>query len=323
VSIFFVLSGFLLFYTYYKKDMIVSVSHSFRFAISKIKKLYSLHLLTMFCTVLVYFIISFYGVHSINIGVLIRDILLNVALLQTWIPDSSINASLNGVAWYLSATLFLYFSFPFIKKRIQNIKNSVLIIVSVIILILQVMGCIPMLSIFGKNSSVYVWFMYSFPVFRLGDFFIGCCLGKYFLEHENHGYDGKYRWTIAEISLMALTVWVIIWTSTNVDSLLLDALQNWTTLYVPLASGWVYLFAMNKGIITKFFHNRVFVFLGNMSPYMFLIHFVITQTTYVILLIFNLSLYGIWKIISVTIQLFLTIVITLAYMRFKKYDMRF
>ena len=39
------------------------------------------------------------------------------------------------------------------------------------------------------------------------------------------------------------------------------------------------LFAKNMGFITKVLTNRFLVFLGNISSYMFLIHFVITVTT--------------------------------------------
>ena len=56
VSVFFVLSGFLMMYNYYNKESIPKFG--FRFAWNKIKKLYSLHVITTILAAIYYVIIG-------------------------------------------------------------------------------------------------------------------------------------------------------------------------------------------------------------------------------------------------------------------------
>jgi len=56
---------------------------------------------------------------------LVGELGLNITLLQTWFPYAPINVSLNGVAWYLSVTLFLYFMFPYIARLIRGEGDTV------------------------------------------------------------------------------------------------------------------------------------------------------------------------------------------------------
>ena len=91
---------------------------------------------------------------------MVVDIVFNILLIQSWIPFSDVNTSLNGVTWFLSTMSFLYFIFPFIKKAIEKKKTVFLIICPVLIIIIQVVSCIPMLLLFkggGQNvRMVYV-----------------------------------------------------------------------------------------------------------------------------------------------------------------------
>ena len=112
VSVFLVLSGFMMTYSYYHKNRITNISlkDNILFAWKKIRNLYLLHIITML-TMLVF---AFIGIKS-DIRILIPKILLNILLLQEWFPLE--NASINGVSWYLSTAVFTYFLFPIILKK--------------------------------------------------------------------------------------------------------------------------------------------------------------------------------------------------------------
>lgn len=135
---------------------------------------------------------------------------------------------------------------------------------------------------------------------------------------EKESNDCSYKWSIIEILFTAVTTVIMVWPFTGIDSLVLKAAHNWTTLYIPLAAGWVYLFAINKGVITKILNNRAFIFLGNISANTFLIHYVITQYTNHLLSFLNLSVTGILKACIIASEFIVTIIATLAYMRFRK-----
>ncbi len=109
VSIFFVLSGFLLFIRYENKVFTCSLKNNIEFSINKIKKLYPLHIITMvFGVILRLYNVYLEGLSLKSVAAVIRDLFLNITLLQTWYPKSEVNVSLNGVSWFLSVMMFLF-----------------------------------------------------------------------------------------------------------------------------------------------------------------------------------------------------------------------
>lgn len=276
VSIFYVLSGFLMIYTHGNEEMELSFGSRVRFAINKIKALYPLHILTSFFAVLLS--LALFIAHGDGIKAYIElagKTVLTVLLLQTWIPHASVSVSLNGVAWYLSVAMFLYFMFPYIAALIRQKKKRFLVICCIVILGIQIVSCIPFIYFLGDSSFVYIWFMYFFPIFRLGDFFIGCCLGRLYADRPAADKPSVFKYTVLEAAAIAVTVGVFLWLRQPHDHIVLIALHNWTTLYIPLAVIWVYLFTVNRGLITILLNNKILISLGNISGYIFLIHYII------------------------------------------------
>ena len=313
VSVFFVLSGFLLFYTYEDHTFYLSPKNNLKFSLNKIKKLYPLHIITMTCIVLLQLLSMLK--QEITLSSIIKlfiKILLNVTLLQTWIPNNNINTSLNGVAWYLSVTMFLYFMFPWICKIIKKIRINFIPIICSFILILQLISCIPLIHYFGTNSPQYIWFMYCFPIFRLGDFFIGCCLGKLFMQHKSFNIN-FFITSIIEIIATIATIVVFQLLKLKTSNIFFVVLHNWTTVYIPIASMWVYLFVNKKGAITHLLSNKLLIYIGNISPYAFLIHYVVTQYTAAILKSFNININNIIYYIIILLQLVLSILLSIVY----------
>lgn len=324
VSIFYVLSGYLMFLQYGDSEINCSVKENIQFSWGKIKKLYPLHIITMCFAIVLQIIIRIHnGLSLKGIIYLIGCTGLNVTLLQTWIPYSSINVSLNGVAWYLSVTMFLYFVFPFIKNWIKNIKNSFLTLFCVAMLIFEIIICIPFIIILGADSPIYIWFMYCFPIFRVGDFLIGCCLCKRNIETVRNDNASFGKYSIYEIGATLCTVAVFIWMKQEIANPLLLATHNWTTLYIPLAATWITLFVEKKGCITMLLTNRVTIFIGNISAYTFLIHYVITQYFGSAISFLHLELSYLENVIKILIELIITIIVTLLYMKITKKKIEF
>lgn len=317
VSVFYAMSGFLMTYKHINDELDCSLKGRAFFSLKRIKKLYPLHILTMICAIVLSLaVIIHVGITLKRLVVLAGEIVLNVFLVQTWVPYSSINVSLNGVAWYLSVTMFLYFMFPvilrFIKKK--NIKS--LWLMSLLILAVQYFSCLPWIYFLGNDSPIYIWFMYCFSVFRLGDFFVGCTLGKHYANSQNHKYS-FVKMSVIEVLMTVVTVGVFAWRKIEQNNLFLLAMHNWTTIFIPIAVIWIYLFTINKGIITKLLTNRLFMFIGNISAYTFLIHYVVTQYTNSALNFLNMELPMNIKLVVIFIEFIITILLTLLYKRFK------
>ena len=184
------------------------------------------------------------------------------------------------------------------------------------LLCLEIISCIPFIYFLGNKSPVYVWFMYCFPVFRAGDFFVGCVLERVYFENDLSRIT-TIKASVCEIITLALTVLVSLWMAeTHINNyILLLALSNSTTLFIPLAAMWVCLFVLNKGIITRIFVNKAFVFLGNISAYIFLIHYVVSQYINCAIRYFDWEVNGLYRIMLVGIELMMSVLLSIWYKR--------
>lgn len=278
VSAFFVMSGFLLEYRHYDDELDTSLRGCADYSWRRIRKQYPLHIITMlFAVALNVFQIVTGGLGLRSWLSLAFKMVLNTFLVQSLFPHGYVAASLNGVAWYLSASLFLYFAFPFITRKLKNLGIIQSALLCLIILAAQVGLCGLALHFVDATSPVYTWFSYIFPAFRLGDFITGIVVGKVFRERKNENSDNRVLWTAFEVLASTFTIAVLLWERGNHESIMSEALANLTTLYIPIAAVWTYLFASGKGLISGILTNKVMIWLGDLSVYLFLIHFNITQ----------------------------------------------
>ena len=281
VSTFFVLSGFLMYLKYDNNSFEkISVKDNLFFSWNKIKKIYPLHIITMiFAVVLDLLWIYKRGVRIKSLIGVVGKIFLNITLLQTWVPNRIVNVCLNGVAWYLSVTCFLYFIYPYICRFNQKIGDRKFILSSFIYIVIEVLLCVPFVATVGTENDTYIWFMYCFPLFRLADFLLGCCLGiiyRYYINKKKNILIG----TIVEFAMITITVVIYRWLDKGTNNVFLLSLKNWSTVYTLLAVLWVWIFARCNGIISIVLKNPLLVSLGNISPYLFLIHYVVTRYTH-------------------------------------------
>ena len=284
VSVFFILSGFLMIYSYYGRNRITDVSfkYNFFFSKNKIKGIYPLHILTM----LVMIPRLFFGENPYSFFSKIVKVIQNILLIQSWTPD--VLAPINGTAWYLSTAVFLYFMFPRILKSMEKeytvakaYKSSV------IIFFVQCMTAICVHSLLeGKGwitSDIADWFIYFFPPIRMLDFLIGCNAGYLFLHRNNEKRHNVSAYTCLELFAILLAMFANICVLCKDNPVLenaaavahvVSALRQ-AAIYTPSSIMLVWLFAANKGQITKFLTNKVLIYLGNISQYTFLIHTVV------------------------------------------------
>lgn len=117
VTLFFAISGFLMTYNALDRDAEAppTLKGSVAFALSRTKKLYKLYLITLIIPLLgqLYGVVS--GLEKFD-GMFVFRIASNILLLQSLVPDLNISLFLNGVAWYLSTSLFLYMAFSLYYK---------------------------------------------------------------------------------------------------------------------------------------------------------------------------------------------------------------
>ena len=266
VSFFFVLSGFILCYTYQKLIAEKTIS-SKKYILLRLSRIYPLHFLTAlpFILYLLYKQTPDY----------IQSIALNTTLLQSWIPISKYYFSLNAVSWSLSVELFFYTSFIFIAKA----QTKTLIKIALAWLI--VIGITATAMIYTGNGQwaengelkISHWLFYINPVVRLLDFIAGILI--YRLTFAKNKNDSA---TLNEItSVLLLLIGMYVFSTYNFPEVLRAQL-----LYLPLMSYVIYSFSSGNGLISKCLKGKNMVLLGEASFSLYMIHQPIIKVAYML-----------------------------------------
>lgn len=320
VSVFFVLSAFLLTNKYKNEEVSCGMKDSFLFMKKRIGRLYLLHIITM-AFALLRTVAQAYSDHvpGIEYGKLLGYTALNVTLLQSFVPSAFVCVTLNGVAWYLSTLVALYFLFPIILKGLKKIQAKwTLVLVSAGVLVAQVILSYICRNVQGFDGSFFIWLTYHSFIFRIGDLIVGICLALIFASGKETDSKITVGYNFFEIAATALSVAFYYFFAKGTNNEWINAMLNRTTGFIILAAVWVYLFAKRKGILTFLLTNRVTVWLGNLSPYAFLIHFVTAQYVYSVMTVLHIADVGAMRIARIAVQFALSIVLSMIYVRFKE-----
>lgn len=306
VSVFFILSGFLMVYSYYGTNRIATVSckDNLIFTKNKLKRLYLLHILTMIARIPR----LFFGKEPISVAEAIVNIIRNILLIQSWTPTA---VSINAVSWYLSTTIFMYFIFPWVLKAMEKdytVQKAwrAMMVLFFVQCIAGVCATSPWFDGYAagkrwETSDLVYWFLYFFPPIRMLDFLMGCNVGYLFLHRVTEKVSSRLqkKYTCLELLAILLVVSINICMKYAADiqilnvTLLVLLRPFWfSVIFVPSSLMLVWLFAVNKGRISKFLTNDTMVYLGNISQYTFLIHSV------VLVYLGNISNYIIKNIVS-------------------------
>lgn len=257
VSIFIMLSGYLLVINHYDKP-IKPLKELLPY---KILKFYPLHFLTLMAAS----VFSIYGIIK-GINYLPKELfkfILNALLLQTWIPKEEFNLGFNSVSWYLSLTFFLIIISPFILKKLKDISKFNLFLIAALAYIIELM---ILLTFHNKDKEIASWIIYFFPITRSIDFFLGGITALIVKKYEKFSLVNIYNiLLILSVCICVLFLILALITPKN---------------YFYYVSAWTFpsmiivgTAAVNCSHLTKIvFENKIIVFVGNISFEIFLIH---------------------------------------------------
>lgn len=125
------------------------------------------------------------------------------------------------------------------------------------------------------EDEVIKWFIYTCPLFRAGDFIIGCCLGAIYVK-AIHVFEAKI-YTILELLVLLGGIFLHYLFLSNYDfgGFIYFKLNM---LYTPFSAVFVYVYAINRGKISVFLSkHKLLLWLGDISGYTFLIHHLIIR----------------------------------------------
>lgn len=112
VPAFFMLSGFVLAYTYTDKLRTLSGRRAVGFLGRRLARIYPVHLVTLLAVAAMVWVSRRAGFQLTDAGYSGRDFVLNLLLVHTWVPDFSLNW--NYPSWSISSEWFAYLMFPLV-----------------------------------------------------------------------------------------------------------------------------------------------------------------------------------------------------------------
>lgn len=186
---------------------------------------------------------------------MLNELILNTLLIQTWVPNPIVNASLNGVSWYLSVALFCYIIFPISIKFIYKIKDikGYIIAMGLAIIIQFIFSCVAN-HLWNIEQPEYEWFLYHFPPVRCIEFVEGNLLGAIYLRTMDKKFEKvKTPWNVFFIFIEAFLIVMYLagsrWIGGEHISFGSSLLANWILPYLPLTIGLMVIFSYLGGYL--------------------------------------------------------------------------
>jgi peptidoglycan/LPS O-acetylase OafA/YrhL len=253
VDLFFILSGFI-FFNIYGEKISNGKLHFKEFAVLRFSRLYPLHWLALiivfaiqvFRRVLIF--PSFHQFYSLDIGLL----LLNIPMLQNgWITTTF---SYNGPSWSISIEIMMYLLFFAVFYHSEFTKKYV-----VYCLLLICFGSVMTFS--GQNTAFF-----NGQVSRgLIGFFIGCITGEIYNYCNKNKKIGLIFTGFCSVAVVFLIIFPVIYGY--------GILRSWVVVYIfAFFPAFVFLVVKIKAL-SKFFSIKPFVYLGNLSYSIYLLHY--------------------------------------------------
>lgn len=265
VTAFFILSGVVLTWSHLHKNT-EKVSSLHNYFVDRFSRIYPLHWVVLLG------IIALTGYDAENTKTFVSHILL----LQAWNPDHSQVITLNSVAWFLSAQVFLYACFPFfiplVMKLYKKLSGWAILIVGLIGVSIPLTGFIVAVNnglheLHPENEQSAHYFLYRLPLTRLGDFLIGVAIALAIFHVK------KFPYTLA-IVLQIACVGAYIWAARREFNLnTIEGALSFDLTWIPIFT--VLIFSLGVCALQPHWHplsTKFMVAMGTLSFALYLVH---------------------------------------------------
>ncbi len=253
VNFFFILSGFILSYTYFEKINTIKSFQWRRFYLKRFAKIFPSFWFSLLLSV---FFAAALWQHPNNIKILFA----NLFLIQAWLPDSYYQWFLNPPAWSLSVEVFFYLLFPFFILLVKKTSEF-----SFSLSVCALIGIQGIATYYFNEWALPKFWFYLFPISNLILFLTGILL---FLITRNMKSTIMYKYA-TELELISLLLFgLAIWISPVIPDTF-----KFIGYYLPFAALVVFIFSFQKGVISYLLSQSIPVYLGKISFQFYLLHF--------------------------------------------------
>ncbi|WP_110961478.1 acyltransferase [Acidovorax sp. ST3] len=281
VTLFFVLSGFVLTWRYDAPDQAIGLTKVSAvpqidlgaFAAVRFARIAPVYWLTLTMVLVAY------GVFGTGVAMSTRPpstaeglggLVLNALALQAWAPSEHVQQFWNAPGWSISAEMFFYFCFPWLL-RLRWLSGSIRSFVLAMAIFSAFLGLyLWILQVSGHWDAMGLAFAARLPVLGLWPFVMGilCCR---LLRHSRHMRPHQGALTLLAVTLLIAVAWAIDkWAPREAPHLALLLASH--LLYVPLFAFLIVSLVLDSGPIAQWLSSPLLVLLGNSSYALYLLH---------------------------------------------------
>lgn len=259
VTIFFVLSGFILCHAYSKLE---GWKEFKKFWTLRIGRIWPVHIFT-----LLLFIPVVYDEGNI------LEFIANAFMVHAWIPDEPYYYSFNAPSWSISTEFFFYLTFPFLVMNWRKTALLKWVVAGLLVVILY-----ELQEKYDFDDEI----LYISPAARLFEFISGMLAYSVFVRLRPLASRlGAVNSSLIEFGIIALAVFALIerdptgalfngWRgSINHLSNVLVAASIFAMLIIALA--------LEKGVASKLLKTRTAILLGEISYSVYLLHMIVFE----------------------------------------------
>jgi peptidoglycan/LPS O-acetylase OafA/YrhL len=252
VGLFFLLSGFILAYTY--DGNIDGRASRVRFWEARFARIYPVYLLSLVMA------FAFSGELALGTRAAV------VGMVQAWNPlNPDMAGAWNYPAWTLSAEAFFYICFPFVLPWLSRRSSRALYWLTAALLVICVLGHTPLKGLGDwKNHAGFFVHYVPLPALRIPEFLVGVVMGLQFLRAGST--DNRrarplvvYAAVVGTIAALSLPI------------------GDWVSLVIVPFSVLVYELACGGTLVTEFLSRPVMVLLGGASYSVYLLRYPVTM----------------------------------------------
>lgn len=258
MSLFFVLSGFVLAYNY---DGLQPIKKYKDFIIRRFARIYPIY---CFAALL---LLPWLGLAIANHSMVFVTsryafiFFTNIFLIQGWFPQLFSYWNDNA-SWSLSVEAFCYVLFPIILYGLQLVNEKKLLLVLLVAYIFTILPGIAYL-LYPENAPTMPT-IYALPIFRLSEFVVGMVVALFFIRQKK---CPEYVFLKVFVALFLMFIYLGFIASYMPKIYIIN-----NFIVVPVFALCIYwLASKSKGYMVVFFGNRFFRLLGEASYCLYLL----------------------------------------------------
>ncbi|MBE7175909.1 MAG: acyltransferase [Mucilaginibacter polytrichastri] len=254
VSFFFILSGFILAYTYQQKIIEKKTSPK-AFMIARFARIYPMHILSF----LLAFPLAYKFITSGETPYWTAKLAANLLLIQSFFSDPLTYFSFNGVSWSISDEMFFYAMFPLIMLGFAATGKKIW-------LYALAAACIAIpVCVYFNGNPFNEFLFYINPLFRLVDFSLGILVYNIFRQIREE------RITPFTANMLELGSMVLLAIFFQYHELVPQNYRFACYYWLPMCL-LIFAFAFQKGLVSRLISYRFFIILGEISFSFYLLH---------------------------------------------------